>query len=101
MLVKVKRAANKWMLFDNAEQVEFSGYAQNISSTSELRFKESERSDIVVINLLPSRIVVGTRIGEISFLRDGLINAIYFDTLAYICNDSGKTVEKVSVTTGV
>lgn len=33
---------------------------------------------------------------EIRFVKDGVGNSLYISNFAYVCNDDGKTIEKVS-----
>lgn len=103
MLVKIKSENGRWILFDNAEQVEFDTASRLITSREELTKIGPDDGGASVTFILP-----GLNKNEISvdcplyvsviwFLRNQKSHVVVFNTLAYLCNDSGKTVEKVSV----
>ncbi len=101
MLVKVNSGSAKWILFDNAEQVEYLSLPFEITSSNSLEHLSQLHQASEVVHILPGIDVEAIdkshklRVGIITFFRNQEKYLIIFSTLAYICNDSGKTVEKV------
>lgn len=103
MLVKVFEEDNSWVLFDNAEGVRFSTQPQRFTNQRELGFLSGHEGSISVTLVLPgvdqSEISEDNPLvaGVIRFTRAQKQHVVVFNTLAYLCNDTGKTVEKVAV----
>ena len=100
MLIKIKGENSSWVLFDNAEQVKYEGSFREIKSEEELQgldiYPLDERIDIlpgiIQEDISPQSPLFA---GIISFLRNRRRCVVVFSTGAYICNDSGTTVEKI------
>lgn len=92
MIVKIKSSGNGWVLFDAAKNIHYdTSPPQNPRSLQpeydgEVHFVECTRND-----LKDGRLPVCL----IEFVRSGVEYAVFFSTVAYLCNDQGKTVDKV------
>lgn len=102
MLIKVKDE-NRWVLFDNAEQVDYSNDYHQFTSQRDIGFLQGSDGGtsltIICPNVEFSKISKDNplKVGIIKFQRLQKAHVIVFNTLAYICNDQGKTVEKVDL----
>lgn len=100
MLIKVKSDGERWVLFDDAERIEFGSTLRQFSSQDEID-SLSEGDSVEVTCVLTS--IDLNDINEenpleasiINFYRSRKKHLIVFNTFAYICNDQGKTIEKV------
>ena len=101
MLVKIKGEGSNWTIFDNAEQVEYNSSPERISSPQDLYLLGNSAEECTYI--LPTIVNDGidfqidkpTDVGFIKFTRQQKTYIVIFNTIAYLCNDSGKTVEKI------
>jgi len=104
MLIKITReGANKtqkWKIVDNIRDVDVSV----LLKVPSLKSAEEEEAfwrgvDIVILDLLegaPGGSVGGAYYRNLLCQRtDGSSFNIIFDTVAYLCNDNGRTVEKI------
>lgn len=103
MLIKVKDSGGKWVLFDNAEGVQYDQDCEELCGERDLGHYGSSDGTVSVEAILPnvnwSKISndYPLRVKVINFTRNAKKHVVVFSTLTYICNDSGKTVEKVEV----
>ena len=103
MIVKVKGENQDWVLFDNALQVRYNTTALKITSEAQLSVFEKpvESHELVTIFKDTDITTVSTNspliVGKLTFTANNRDYTVLFNTVAYLCNDSGKTVEKVAV----
>lgn len=103
MLIKVKDEGGKWVLFDNAEGVHYDQDCEVLIDEKEIAFYNTPDGATSVYTVLPDIDweKVGNhnpvRVKVITFTRNQKRHVVIFSTLTYICNDQGKTVEKVEV----
>lgn len=96
MLLKIRKDKNGWLLFDNAESLQIESDKIKFTEDRDIAYFMNQGEDIVVNtsinNTLPTEAIV------IKFSRSGKSHVIAFDTLLYILNDQGRTVEKLVCT---
>jgi hypothetical protein len=109
MLIKVRKEDEGWLLFDNAEQVAYHE-THNVSASTAI--DKIILADPEVADIFDSFLILKTthrtkisdaypvKVSSIHFSRldhDKTVKryAVVFDTIGYICNDTGKTFEKV------
>ncbi len=94
MIIKIK-VDNKYHIFDNVSKVDY--YIKPKHSNNDGNITEQIREDesITVQTSTPQPV----KYNWISFedSRNGNKQSIIFDTVAYICNDNGKTIEIIRV----
>ena len=111
MLIKIKKdKRGKWVLFDNVEQIDYDNDLCTFFSFDEIKALAPEDS-----NVLGHFVLYGVDVDKISqsnpvkaavikFHRreldkmrreDATPCVVVFNTITYICNDTGKTVEKI------
>lgn len=106
MLIKTKDQEGKWILFDNAEEVRYDTTLENITNQRELGFLVDPDDQVHLTVVLPGvdmDAISDTnplKVGIIKFVRLGKKYVVVFNTVTYICNDQGKTVEKVAINEG-
>jgi hypothetical protein len=89
MIIKIK-VESKYYIFDNVSNVNY--YIKSKESSKEKI--EEDNKEILINNLTNSPI----KYNCISFEDKNTIKqTIIFDTVAYICNDEGKTIEIIRV----
>ncbi len=104
MLIKVKDSDGKWVLFDNAEEVRYDTTLDEIRHQRDLGFLVDPDEQVHLTIVLPNVDMEAIsddnplKVGIIKFLRQSKKYMVVFNTLTYICNDHGKTVEKVQIT---
>ncbi len=106
MLVKIQNSGGRWTLFDNAEQVNFGSNIHTINSEAEMH--DLVPPDVVTqgVFILPGITLNSIspsspiQVGVVEFVRSQKPYVVVFSSLLYICNDNGKTVEKVIVEHG-
>ncbi len=103
MLIKTKDQEGKWILFDNAEEVRYDTTLESIKHQRELGFLVDPDDQVHLTVVLPDvdmEAISDTnplKVGIIKFVRLGKRYVVVFNTVTYICNDQGKTVEKVAI----
>jgi len=103
MIVKVQGETGKWILFDNAEKVEFNTTPRKFRSIEEIDAVgvEEDASDVFYILTEPSHEEMNftnpVEAAIISFVKNHRKYVILFNTVAYLCNDQGKTIERVII----
>lgn len=101
MIIKVKDSGNRWVMFDNAELIKYDTTPVTFVSNSELNYLVPDDGITQVTFVLPG--IDRDQISDANPLKVCIMNftklakpyMIVFSTLVYICNDQGKTVEKV------
>lgn len=103
MLIKVKDVDGKWYLFDNAEEIHYDTTLDIIKNQRDLGFLVDPDEQVSLKVILPNVDMDAIseenplKVGIIKFIRQSKHYMLVFNTLIYICNDNGKTVEKVSI----
>lgn len=103
MLIKIKDEGSKWVLFDNAEGVQYDQNCEELTAERDLAYYNAPDGSVTVSTVLPNvnwneiDSINPLRVKVINFYRNQKKHVVVFSTLTYICNDSGKTVEKVEV----
>ena len=103
MIIKVQGETGKWILFDNAEKVEFNTTPRKFHSIEEIDAVgvEEEASQVYYILTEPSHEEMNftnpVEAAIISFVQNHKKHVILFNTVAYLCNDQGKTIERVII----
>lgn len=103
MLIKVKDIDGKWVLFDNAEEVHYDTTLEELTSKRDLGFLIGSDEQVSLKVILPNvdLDVIDDdhplKVGIIKFVRQSKHYMVVFNTLVYICNDNGRTIERVSV----
>ncbi len=106
MLIKVKDVDGKWVLFDNAEEVHYDTTQEEFTSKRDLGFLVGPEEQVSLTIVLPNVDLDSIdddhplKVGIIKFIRQSKRYMVVFNTLCYICNDQGKTVEKVAISDG-
>ena len=101
MLVKIKGEGSSWTIFDNAEQVEYNSSPERITSPQDLyRLGNDAEECTYILNGVPNDgvdFVIDSPldVGFIRFTRQAKTYIVIFNTIGYLCNDSGKTVERI------
>lgn len=100
MIVKVRHRTKGWILFDNAEEVQFESAPRRVSP-EQVKFMIGEDDPDVNSQMLIEHAeldaVASLEVAFIRFLRNGTAYALAINTHAYLLNDSGKTVESIRV----
>ena len=97
MILKIKdfvHGNSKWWILDNIEYVELWGTENTESDTFK---KVKHMADITIVpkdDLKPKKIYHRT---IVCHLKNKEIKTIIFSTFAYLCNDEGKTFERIDV----
>jgi hypothetical protein len=123
MLIKVATAhhADSYVLFDHASNVRFQSNPQQLTDPNDLydwiELQQGNETSLLIlspmpITTLPLRDELGNhyarfaemvgplsdkrvyRVNTVQFEREGRLRSVAFDTIAYICTDEGKTLEK-------
>jgi len=100
VIVKIKQSGGRWILFDNAESVELDTTKYTVNSTEEVQGLGGPDDYTGCIQITPGADLSNggrTTVGRLSYMSKGFTHTIVFNTIAYICNDSGKTVEKLDI----
>ncbi len=103
MIVKVQGETGNWILFDNAEKVEFSTTPRKFHSIEEIDAVgvDEEASHVHYILTEPCHEGMDfenpVEAAIISFTQNHKKHIIIFNTVAYLCNDQGKTIERVII----
>ena len=103
MLIKISDGASGWTLFDQVDSVHLSSTRHGIKDRKELEDidveKESQKIILISTECFPLRNNGSLDIGVLEFERVGKKFAALYTNVAYICDNNGTTVEKVSVHT--
>lgn len=100
MLVKIKGIGNKWLLFDDVSSIEYGSVPIKLKTDQQLRELSGLEQDVEVIHVFPG-ISEGSINGKditvntISFEKESQRYYIVFSSVCYVCNNAGKTIEKV------
>ena len=103
MIVKVQGETGNWILFDNAEKVEFNTTPRKFYSIEEIDAVsiEEEASQVYFVLTKPHHEAMDfenpVEAAIISFTQNHKKSVIIFNTVAYLCNDQGKTIERVII----
>lgn len=98
MLVKVKADDSKWLVYDNVETLSYSSEFINGSDFVEQWKKnnggmKTDSKELVLANRASEN---DDRFKFLSFNKGDKEYYILFNTVLYLCGDTGKTMEKVS-----
>ena len=89
MIVKIK-VGNKYHIVDNVSNVGYYSEAQTSSIEEKLK-----KDNSIILKIQEEK---PTKYNWITYTdSNGISQSIIFDAVAYICNDSGKTIEIVRV----
>src|SRR5436190_24065704 len=97
MLIKISDGRGGWVLLDNADQVHFT--AERLTVTDRDQLNATIPKGDSVINLVPAETLREGRqvnIAAIEFYRWGQKMTALFTSVAFICNDKGDTLERVT-----
>lgn len=101
MLIKIIDEVGQWTMFDNAERIKFKHEPERIESREDLAYMGNEPNVEVTFILPNSEQSISSSqplsVGVINFSRLKNAQRVIFRGLAYICNDQGKTVERLEV----
>ncbi len=93
MIIKIK-AEEKYHIFDNVSKVDYYIKSKHSNSDGSITEQINRIEDVVVKTSVEEPL----KYNWISFInKDGDKQSIIFDTVAYICNDNGKTIEIIRV----
>jgi hypothetical protein len=103
MIIKVKSKGNSWVLIDNAAPIKLDTTIHSFTSSSQLDYvlPLGAEPSVEVTYVLPETSLSEASQGNplkvcvLEYQRNGKDCAVVFNTIAYICNDHGKTVDKV------
>lgn len=104
MLLKVSKGSRKWVMFDSVAEIEYADY-QNVTAIkdgNDLVLTYTVGSGEVREELIPDRWVLSDMEAQnisgylvvVKYI-DNEVMTIFFDTVAYLCNDDGKTLERI------
>lgn len=93
MIVKIKDEGTGWVLFDDAKNIRY-------DTTSVDKFHpslgEEFEGEVHFVGIDEHLFIDGVQDAcLIEFVRNDIDYAVFFGTIAYLCNDQGKTVDKV------
>lgn len=102
MLIKIKDEGEKWFLIDNAENVQVDHTTHEFSGEDEVYQLARPGSGVHVYHIIGRGAAKNgadgpLRAAVIRFERAGKQYLVALATFAYICNDGGRTVERVTV----
>jgi hypothetical protein len=93
MIIKIK-ADDKYHIFDNVSKIDY--YIKSRRSNTEGKITENIKEDeSVTVKTSSDNPVVYNWISFVD--KEGINQSIIFDTVAYVCNDNGKTIEIIRV----
>jgi hypothetical protein len=93
MIIKIK-ADDKYHIFDNVSKVDY--YIKSRQSSDGNIVEQIKDDESVTVKTSSERDMV--KYNWISFEdQNGNKQSVVFDTVAYICNDNGKTIEIIRV----
>lgn len=102
MLIKIKGTGGKWVLFDDVSTIEYGASPVKIENQQQLRnLHGTVDTDVEIIHIFPGFDFskesddLNLRVNTISFTKDGVRNLIVFSSVCYVCNNQGRTIEKV------
>jgi hypothetical protein len=96
MLLKVSDGIGGWLLFDNLDQVHLLAERTRVRNLDELRALEQGPETINLISAECFKRGMALDVGMIEFHRNGQARIALFTSVAFICNDSGDTIECVN-----
>lgn len=99
MLLKVDDGNNGWVLFDSVDKVHLTAKTHEVSRATELREIGGEEASI----LIPKdsfRNGSTVQVGVLEFERKETHRKVLFTNIAYVCDDRGNTIDKLSVKHG-
>ncbi len=101
MLLKISDGVHGWTLFDQVGSVHLNSMRCRVKSSKELEdieISEDMRRIILISDeCFPLKNEHSLDIGILEFERGGTKFAALYTNVAYICDNNGTTVEKVSV----
>ncbi len=101
MLLKISDGVSGWTIFDQVDSVHLSSVRHGVTSKEELEdievLDDSQKVILLASGCFPLKNDHSLDIGILEFERGGTKFAALYTNVAYICDNNGTTVEKVSV----
>lgn len=101
MLLKISDGVSGWTIFDQVDSVHLSSVRHGVKSKEELEdievLDDSQKVILLASECFPLKNEHSLDIGILEFERGGTKFAALYTNVAYICDNNGTTVEKVSV----
>ena len=95
MFLKVSNGNGEWILFDNVDRIDFGITKKSILNREELEIYDKEgHINLISKSCFPRETPLD--IGFIEFHRNGVLLTALFTSVAYVLNNSGDTIEKIS-----
>jgi hypothetical protein len=109
MILKIKRedVSQQWWILDNIAKIGVGHSLRMTRESLEELIKKADYEIVLMDNMFKSASFADAK----DIIKDDLLNcmvlicrktdgeefSVLFDTVAYLCNDEGKTIEKISV----
>ena len=101
MLLKISDGVSGWTLFDQVDSVHLNSMRCGIKDRKELEdikiSEDLQRIILISTECFPLKNDNSLDVGILEFEREGTKFAALYTNVAYICDNNGTTVEKVSV----
>jgi len=97
MLLKVSDGDGGWTLFDAVDKVHLLARVATVSNADELNSLKGDDDTIVLVTREALRKAGTVNVGTIVFERQGTTRKALFTNIAYVCNDRGDTLDRLSV----
>ena len=101
MLLKISDGVSGWTIFDQVDSVHLSSVRHGVRNKEELENIEildnAQRIILIASDCFPLKNDHSLDIGILEFERAGTKFTALYTNVAYICDNNGTTVEKVSV----
>ena len=96
MIVKIKSNSpgTGWVMFDEAKNIRYDTASADPRHRS--LYDDVFDGEVHFVGLSASEFSEHTTgVSVIEFIREGIEYCVFFNTVAYLCNDQGRTVDKV------
>ncbi len=104
MLLKISDGAHGWVLFDYVDRIHLLSKVYSIENQKELdnvaALNGAERIVLVPAELIRRRNGQPFNVGLIGLIRKGVEQVVLHTDVAYLCDDSGNTLERINVRKG-
>lgn len=97
MLVKIRTTKGGWALFDNAEHVEHQNNYEINNSAHLTSIAGNVDNFFKFLKDIEETFDEPIQVSYITFTSTSEQYAVVFNTVGYVCNDQGKTFDKVEV----
>jgi len=95
MIIKIVGMCNKYHIYDNVSKVDYYINSRNSNIDGTITEQITDNGESITVK---TSVESPIKYNWISFTNsNGTKESVIFDTVAYICNDSGKTIEIVRV----